>query len=167
MDAIAAGALDASGWPGAAVTLSAIATTGPDGTVEVSLPSYFETENRDFGYQFTCIGQFAQAIVGDEVKGNRFTIRTDKPNVKVSWQVTGLRNDAYARAHPMEVEQMKRNSDRGLYLYPKEHGFWDFFHEGRLEIAMLCGSVFLLIVGAGTYSFDARMNPDRAPAVVT
>ena len=43
-------------------------------------------------------------------------------------------------------------------LYPKEHGFWDFFHEGRLEIAMLCGSVFLLIVGAGGYSLDKRMT---------
>ena len=43
-------------------------------------------------------------------------------------------------------------------LYPKEGGFWDFFHEGRLEIAMLCGSVFLLIVGAGAYSLDSRMN---------
>jgi putative oxidoreductase len=52
-------------------------------------------------------------------------------------------------------------------LYPKEGGFWDFFHEGRLEVAMLCGSVFLLIVGAGAYSFDARMNPDRTAAVVT
>jgi putative oxidoreductase len=52
-------------------------------------------------------------------------------------------------------------------LYPKESGFWDFFHEGRLEVAMLCGSIFLLIVGAGAYSFDARMNPDRSPAVVT
>lgn len=44
-------------------------------------------------------------------------------------------------------------------LYPKEGGFWDFFHEGRLEIAMLCGSVFLVIVGAGGLSYDAaRMN---------
>jgi uncharacterized membrane protein YphA (DoxX/SURF4 family) len=52
-------------------------------------------------------------------------------------------------------------------LYPKEGGFWDFFHEGRLEVAMLCGSLFLLIVGAGALSFDAQMNRDRAPAVVT
>jgi putative oxidoreductase len=52
-------------------------------------------------------------------------------------------------------------------LYPKEHGFWDFFHEGRLEIAMLCGSIFLLIVGAGAYSFDSRMNRNSAPARVT
>ena len=52
-------------------------------------------------------------------------------------------------------------------LYPKESGFWDFFHEGRLEIAMLCGSVFLLIVGAGGLSFDAaRMNRADASARV-
>ncbi len=53
-------------------------------------------------------------------------------------------------------------------LYPKEGGFWDFFHEGRLEIAMLCGSVFLLVVGAGAYSLDSRMNNrSGAPAFVT
>ena len=52
-------------------------------------------------------------------------------------------------------------------LYPKEGGFWDFFHEGRLEIAMLCGSVFLLIVGAGGLSFDAaRMKRTDASARV-
>jgi uncharacterized membrane protein YphA (DoxX/SURF4 family) len=39
---------------------------------------------------------------------------------------------------------------------------WDFFHEGRLEIAMLCGSVFLLIVGAGSLSLDARMTRSKA-----
>lgn len=43
-------------------------------------------------------------------------------------------------------------------LYPKEAGFTDFFHEGRLEIAMLCGSIFLLVVGAGGLSVDGRMN---------
>jgi uncharacterized membrane protein YphA (DoxX/SURF4 family) len=49
-------------------------------------------------------------------------------------------------------------------LYPKEGGVWDFFHEGRLEFAMLCGSVFLLIVGAGAWSLDARTNHvDAAP----
>ena len=52
-------------------------------------------------------------------------------------------------------------------LYPKEGGFWDFFHEGRLEVAMLCGSVFLLIVGSGAYSIDARMNRAQTPERVT
>jgi putative oxidoreductase len=41
-------------------------------------------------------------------------------------------------------------------LYPREHGVWDFFHEGRLEFAMLCGSLFLLLVGSGRLSVDAR-----------
>lgn len=50
-------------------------------------------------------------------------------------------------------------------LYPKESGFWDFFHEGRLEVAMLCGSVFLLIVGAGALSLDARRS-SSLPATV-
>ena len=52
-------------------------------------------------------------------------------------------------------------------LYPKEGGLWDFFHEGRLEVAMLCGSVFLLVVGAGTYSLDARMNRAESASRVT
>jgi putative oxidoreductase len=52
-------------------------------------------------------------------------------------------------------------------LYPKESGFWDFFHEGRLEIAMLCGSLFLLVVGAGGYSLDARMERVDAGARVS
>lgn len=53
-------------------------------------------------------------------------------------------------------------------LYPTEGGFWDFFHEGRLEVAMLCGSMYLLIVGAGKYSLDARMSrTDSAPGVVS
>jgi uncharacterized membrane protein YphA (DoxX/SURF4 family) len=43
-------------------------------------------------------------------------------------------------------------------LYPKESGIWDFLHEARLEFAMLCGSLFLLIIGAGAYSVDAKVN---------
>jgi putative oxidoreductase len=46
----------------------------------------------------------------------------------------------------------------GAALYPKESGIWDFLHEARLEVAMLCGSLYLLVVGAGAYSFDAMRN---------
>ena len=52
-------------------------------------------------------------------------------------------------------------------LHLKEGGLWDFFHGGRLEFALLCGSVVLRIVGAGASSYDARLNFNRAPAVVT
>jgi hypothetical protein len=51
------------------------------------------------------IGQFAHAIVASEVSHNMFVIRTDKPNVKVSWQVTGIRQYAWANAHRIPVEE--------------------------------------------------------------
>lgn len=61
------------------------------GKATVVLPEYFEALNRDFRYQLTVVGQFAQAIVAKKVDHNRFVIRTSKPNVEVSWQVTGIR----------------------------------------------------------------------------
>ena len=57
-----------------------------------------------------------------EISNNHFTIKTDKPNVKVSWQVTGIRNDAYAKANPMVVEEEKTSKDRGKYLRPELFG---------------------------------------------
>ncbi len=38
-----------------------------------------------------------------------------------------------------------------------EYGFWAMVHEARTDWAMLLGSVFLLIVGAGSLSIDARL----------
>jgi hypothetical protein len=97
-------------------------TTDVEGTATVELPSYFETLNRDFRYQLTVVGEFAQAIVAEEVDGNQFSIKTDRPNVKVSWQVTGIRQDAWASAHPIEPELDKPEEHRGKYLTPAEHG---------------------------------------------
>ena len=54
--------------------------------------------------------------------GNRFTIRTDKPAVRVSWQVTGIRKDAWAEAHRIPVEQDKTGEAKGRYLHPEELG---------------------------------------------
>jgi hypothetical protein len=97
-------------------------STDDDGNATVELPSYFEALNQDFRYQLTPIGEFAQAIVAEEVRDNRFTIKTDRPNVRVSWQITGIRHDAWANAHRIEVEVEKSESERGKYLTPKEHG---------------------------------------------
>jgi trimeric autotransporter adhesin len=94
-------------------------TTDDAGLATITLPDWFETLNRNFRYQLTVIGQFARAIVGSEISGNQFSIRTDKPNVKVSWQVTGTRQDAYANAHRIQVEVEKAPADRGHYLYPE------------------------------------------------
>jgi len=93
--------------------------TDERGEAVVTMPAWFEALNRDFRYQLTVIGQFAQAIIATEMKDNRFAIKTDKPNVKVSWQVTGIRHDAYANAHRIPVEEDKPASERGSYLFPR------------------------------------------------
>ena len=97
-------------------------TTNASGTATVTLPDWFEALNRDFRYQLTVIGQFAQAIVANEITNHSFTIQTNKPKVKVSWQVTGIRQDAYANAHRIQVEEAKPESERGLYLHPELFG---------------------------------------------
>jgi len=38
------------------------------------------------------------------------------------------------------------------------YGFWGMAHEARTDFAMLLGSIFLLIVGAGAWSIDARFS---------
>jgi hypothetical protein len=97
-------------------------TTDQRGIAVVVLPDYFEALNRDFRYQLTVLGQFAQAIVAEEIDKGRFTIETDKPSVKVSWQVTGVRQDAFANAHRIQVEEEKPAQERGHYLHPELFG---------------------------------------------
>lgn len=97
-------------------------TTDGQGHATVQLPKWFETLNTDFRYALTVIGQFAQAIVASEISQSQFGISTDKPNVKVSWQVTAVRHDAFAKAHPLVVEQPKEARVRGFYLNPELYG---------------------------------------------
>jgi hypothetical protein len=107
--------------------------TDATGSAIVTLPDYFETLNRDFRYQLTVLGQFAQAIVSRKVAGNSFEIRTDKPGVEVSWQVTGIRQDAYAREHPIVVEEAKPAEEQGMYLYPAGFGAGEEKRLGHLS----------------------------------
>ena len=97
-------------------------TTDSNGLAIIELPDYFGSLNRDFRYQLTVVGQFAQAIVAEEVKENRFTIQTSAPGVKVSWQVTGIRQDAWANKNRIKVEEDKSELERGHYLHPEALG---------------------------------------------
>lgn len=97
-------------------------TTDSQGDAVVELPDWFEAVNTDFRYQLTVIGQFAQAIVASEISSHHFSIKTDKPNVKVSWQVAGVRQDRYAKAHPLQVEVEKPERERGYYIHPELYG---------------------------------------------
>ncbi|HLX16373.1 MAG TPA: DoxX family protein [Bradyrhizobium sp.] len=39
----------------------------------------------------------------------------------------------------------------------KRTGFWTTMHESRADLTMLLGNIYLLIVGAGKWSLDARL----------
>lgn len=96
--------------------------TDSSGIALVTLPDWFEALNSDFRYQLTVLGQFAQAIIASKINRNQFVIRTDKPSVEVSWQVTGIRHDAWAEAHRIPVEVEKGASEKGHYLHPELFG---------------------------------------------
>lgn len=99
-------------------------TTNDSGEAIVGLPDYFIALNVDFKYQLTTIGQFSQVIVLKEVdQNNTFVIKTEKPYVKVSWQITGVRNDAYAKKYPIITEVEKGPQEKGYYLHPDCFGF--------------------------------------------
>jgi hypothetical protein len=99
-----------------------IAVTDAKGFVTVEMPAWFEALNGDFRYQLTTVGQFARAMVAQELKDRKFIIQTDQPNVKVSWQVTGIRHDAWAEAHRIPTEEEKPAAEQGHYLHPELFG---------------------------------------------
>ncbi len=106
--------------------------TDDNGFATVKLPDWFEALNSDFRYQLTVIGEFAQAIVTEKIKDGQFTIQTEKPHIEVSWQVTGIRKDAFANANRVKVELEKPPAERGRYLYPELLGL-----DASLKIGIL------------------------------
>jgi hypothetical protein len=93
------------------------------GRAWVTLPGWFESLNGDFRYLLTAIGAPQPRLyVAEEVRGNRFEIAGGKPGGKVSWQMTGIRHDAYANAHRIAVEEDKPAAERGYYLHPEAFG---------------------------------------------
>ncbi len=42
--------------------------------------------------------------------------------MRVSWQVTGVRHDAYAQAHRIAVDVEKSAGERGKFLHPELFG---------------------------------------------
>lgn len=88
------------------------------GEAVVSMPEYFSALNQDFRYQLTAIGKGAPNLhVARKIADNKFKIAGGKPGMEVSWQVTGIRHDAYAQDHRIAVEQDK-GKERGYCIYP-------------------------------------------------
>jgi hypothetical protein len=99
-----------------------VITLDASGEAVVELPKWFEALNRDFRYQLTCIGGFAPVYIAEKMKENRFKIAGGSAGLEVSWQVTGIRKDAYANAHRLPVEEDKPAKERGSYLHPETFG---------------------------------------------
>jgi len=99
-----------------------VAPLDAKGEAVVTLPDWFEALNRDFRYQLTPIGAFMPLYIAEEIAGNRFKIAGGMPGKKVSWQVTGIRHDAYADAHRIRVEEEKTGAEKGTYLHPEAFG---------------------------------------------
>ena len=97
-------------------------TTDSLGLSTVTLPEWFEAENGDFRYQLTAIGRDAHAWVAEEVGNHRFKIATNATFVKVSWQITAVRQSALAKANPLVVERVKPAAEKGFYLHPDLYG---------------------------------------------
>jgi hypothetical protein len=100
-----------------------VAALDSNGESWVTMPAYFEALNSEFRYQLTAIGAPGPNLyIAAEISGNRFKIAGGKSGSKVSWQVTGIRKDAYADAHRIKVEEDKPPQERGHYLHPELFG---------------------------------------------
>ncbi len=94
-----------------------------NGAATIQLPEWFEALNNDFRYQLTAIGAAAPGLhVATEVANHQFAIAGGAPGMKVSWQLTAVRHDAFAKAHPLVVEQEKNAHERGFYIHPELYG---------------------------------------------
>ncbi len=105
-----------------------------EGAARVTMPDWFEALNRDFRYQLTAIGAPGPNLhIADEIRNNQFRIAGGSPGLKVSWQVTGIRQDPYAEGHRIAVEEDKPEEERGTYLHPEAYGLGP---EKRLSAAI-------------------------------
>jgi hypothetical protein len=87
------------------------------GEATVQLPEWFEVLNRDFRYQLTAVGAPAPNLhVAQEIQNHSFRIGGGAGGIKVSWQVTAVRQDAWEKVHPMAVEVEKPPRERGYYI---------------------------------------------------
>ena len=93
------------------------------GRATVRLPGYFDALNRDVRFQLTPLGGPAPDLhVASAVAKGGFKIAGGSAGQEVCWQVSGVRQDAYAEAHRLVVEEAKAPADRGLYLHPELFG---------------------------------------------
>jgi len=89
----------------------------------VRVPLLFARYHSDVRYQLTVIGPLASVSVAQELDARgRFGIASDKPGLRVSWQLTGVRSDPSALKQPLRVDAVKPARYRGRYVQPALYG---------------------------------------------
>jgi hypothetical protein len=106
------------------------------GEAEIELPDWFDALNKDFRYQLTAIGApgpnlyIAEEIsdrdtsysnsssISNKNNDSHFRIAGGTSGMKVSWQVTGIRQDPWANVNRIQVEEDKPDKEKGYYIDP-------------------------------------------------
>ena len=103
-----------------------VVTTDGTGYATITLPSWMTDLNENFRYQLTVIDEsdsgdpFMWARVVRKLdSSNTFTVRTSGGGMEVSWQVTGTRKDAWAKANAFTPVTEKPATGKGRYLSPE------------------------------------------------
>jgi hypothetical protein len=97
-----------------------IAPLDNNGEAVVEMSEWFGALNRSFRYLLTAVGAPMPGLyIAEEIANNRFKISGGMAGMKVSWQVTGVRQDAWANKNRIKVEEDKSEQERGHYLHPE------------------------------------------------
>ena len=98
-------------------------TLDAHGEAVVELPEWYGALNRDARYLLTAIGAPGPSLyIALKIANNRFKIAGGQAGMEVSWQVTGIRQDAWANKNRIPVEEQKPSIERGHYLHPELFG---------------------------------------------
>ena len=100
-----------------------VVTLDAGGQATVTLPQWFEALNKDFRYQLTAIGSPGPNLyIASKISGNSFVIAGGTAGMEISWQVTGTRQDSWANAHRIPIEEEKSAAEKGHYEHPELFG---------------------------------------------
>lgn len=94
-----------------------------EGRALVKLPEWFEAANTDYKYQLTAIGAPGPNLyISKEISNNSFEIAGGSAGMKVSWMISAVRYDNYAKANPIVNVTDKKSNEKGYYLHPEAFG---------------------------------------------
>jgi hypothetical protein len=128
------------------------------GSAVITMPDWFDALNTEFRYQLTPMGAPGPNLyIATEMHNRQFVVAGGTPGGKVSWQVTGIRQDAWANAHRIPVEEAKRPEERGHFIHPELFG---------MPASASLEALKSVPQAPAVQAFPAGQNPARTPVTV-